>query len=83
VEGIGSQEDAEGSALKKARSFMATLVSEVQMSHEQSSDNTRLAIYAARERQGAMRTDQNVVIAKPWPWSALTKYHEQPKRINP
>jgi hypothetical protein len=32
VEGIGSQEDAEGSALKKARSFMATLVSEVQLS---------------------------------------------------
>jgi hypothetical protein len=29
VEVIGSQEDAEGSALKKARSFMATLVSEV------------------------------------------------------
>lgn len=26
-DGIGSQEDAEGSALKKARSFMATLVS--------------------------------------------------------
>lgn len=25
-EGVGSQEDAEGSALKKARSFMATLV---------------------------------------------------------
>jgi hypothetical protein len=27
VEGVAEQEDAEGSALKKARSFMATLVS--------------------------------------------------------
>jgi hypothetical protein len=28
AEGMGSQDDAEGSALKKARSFMATLVGE-------------------------------------------------------
>lgn len=28
VEAVGSQDDVEGSALKKARSFMATLVSE-------------------------------------------------------
>lgn len=29
VEGVGSQEDADGSALKKARSFMATLVNQI------------------------------------------------------
>jgi hypothetical protein len=83
AEGIGGQEDAEGSALKKARSFMATLVREVRLSHDQSSDITRRAMYAARERHVVMRTSQNVAIARLCTWSVLTKHHERPKKINP
>jgi hypothetical protein len=60
AEAVGSQEDADGSALKKARSFMATLVSNQRAQKEAFADRTRPAMCVARGRQDVTRTDQNV-----------------------
>jgi hypothetical protein len=61
AEAVGSQEDADGSALKKARSFMATLVSEQEWRQDDLINCARLAMCVARGRQDATRIDQNVV----------------------
>jgi hypothetical protein len=60
AEAVGSQEDADGSALKKARSFMATLVSTLGARKKHLANLARLAMCVDRERPDATRTDQNV-----------------------
>ena len=83
VEGVGSQEDAEGSSLKKARSFMATLVSALCFSYCYNTEIQRLAIYAAPRRRDVTRTDRNVATAEPTTWSVLTKHRELPRKTSP
>lgn len=63
--GVAEQEGAEGSALKKARSFMATLVSADKLVYCHSADDARPVIYAGLGRQDAMRIDLGVGTARP------------------
>lgn len=64
-EGSASHEDGDGSSLKKARSFMATLVSWAMASLSSTTDQGRPATCVDRERQDATRTGQGVATVGP------------------
>jgi hypothetical protein len=62
ADGNGSPEDGEGSALKKPRSFMATLVRHFLRSRFMAEIH-RHATYVVLGRHDVMKTGQNVAIA--------------------
>jgi len=82
ADGIGSQEDADGSSLKKARSFMATLVRLHILWHALIADVSRLAISVARGKVDAMKTDLAAATAEVITWSALIKHRGLPRKTS-